>query len=137
MTKWTKNDVFLTVCTILFSTVLARLLAGFYGRRTDTAHYLDVLILVPLVFAALLAWFLKKRGRRLRVFAGLLAAVDGLLLVGATNLNATAQIIRCLTGYYNTEAAAFTLLIPLLCGWGMLAGLGLGALLANLGGRTQ
>lgn len=135
MTKWTKNDVFLTVCTILLSTVLARLLAGFYGRRTDTAHYLYFLVLVPLVCTAVLAWFLKKWGRRLRFFAGLLAAVDILLLAGSVHFEVTMQIVHTLTGYNNGEAVAFTLLIPLLCGWGMLAGLGLGALLARLGRR--
>ncbi len=135
MVKWTKHDVFLTVCTLLFSTVLARLVAGFYGRRTDTAHYLDFLILVPLLCTAFLAWFLKKRGRRLRFFAGLLAIFDVLLLAGSVHFDVTMQIVRTLTGYNNGEAVAFTLLIPLLCGWGMLAGLGLGALLARLGRR--
>ena len=136
MTKWTKHDVFLTVSTLLFSTVLAYFSAGFYAGRTDTSHYLDFLILVPLVFAALLAWFLKKRGRHLRFFAGLLAVFDVLLLAGSVRFDITMKIVRTLTGYNNGEAVAFTLLILLLCGWGMLAGLGLGALLARLIRRT-
>lgn len=136
MTKWTRYDVFLTICTVLFSTVLAQLVAGFYSNYTDTPHYLDVLVLVPLTCSTLLAWFLKKRGRRLRFFAVLLAAFDVLLLAGAANLNVTTQIVHILTGYYNAEAVAFSLLIPLLCGWGMLAGVGLGALLAHLGRRA-
>ena len=138
MTKWTRYDVFLTICTVLFSTVLAQLVAGFYTNYTDTPHYLDVLVLVPLTCSALLAWFLKKRGRRLRFFAGLLAGFDVLLLAGAHHFNVTLKIVRTLTGYNNGEAVAFIVMIPLLCcGLGMLPGIGLGALLARLGRRTQ
>lgn len=135
MKKWTKHDVFLTISTTLFSTVLAYLSARFCAGRTGTGHYLGFLVLVPLVCTALLAWVLKKRGRRLRVFAGLLAGFDTLLLVGAFKLDVTTQIVYVLTGHYNAEAAAFALLIPLLCGLGMLIGLGLGALLARPGKR--
>ena len=132
MRKWTKTDIFLTVCTILFSILLARLAAGFYAGRTDTPHYLDFLVLIPLVFAALLGWFLKKRGRRLRFLAGLLVGFDGLLLAGSIRFDVTLKIIRTLTGYNNGETLGFALLIPLLCGCGLLIGVGLGALLARL-----
>ena len=135
MKKWTKVDVFLTVCTILFSILLARLAAGFYAGHTDTPHYLDFLVLIPLVFAALLGWFLKKRGRRLRFLAGLLAGFDGLLLAGSIRFDVTLKIVRTLTGCNNGEALGFALLIPLLCGCGLLIGLGLGTLLALPGKR--
>ena len=128
MTNWTKNDVFLSVCTILFSTVLAWLLAGLYS--------IYMLNLVPLMFTAPLAWLLKKRGKRLRFFAGTVAAFDVLLLAGVVNLNMTIQVIQTLTGYSNGEVVAFSLLLPLFCGCGILAGLGLGALVARLGSEA-
>ena len=129
MTKWTKTDVFLTTCTVLFSAVVGWVLAGLYHSQ--------MLVFIPFVCTTVLAWLLKMRGKRLRFFAGLLAIFCGLLLIGGINLNATTKMVHALTGYYNAEAIGFGLLLPLLCGWGMLAGVGLGALLACLGRRIK
>ena len=74
------------------------------------------------------SWRSGRRRRRLWPWALVLVACLGLFVLWGMNLNLMADI----TGYYNTEAAAFRLIDLIVCYAGMLAAVILAAAVAGV-----
>lgn len=87
------------------------------------------LFLVPLACSTAAACGLKGRGFRLRIYAAILAVLEGTLLLLCRDITAAAGLRYRLAGHYNLEAAGFSLLFTVLFNTGLLTGAGLGRLI--------
>ena len=136
MKSWSKRELALGVLVIFAAPavpyVIFRLLGDLLSLSLRTIPLIGTLpsLFLYACIAALVAgvpFFLwARRGRRLWPWALVLVACLGLFVLWGMNLNLMADI----TGYYNTEAAAFRLIDLIVCYAGMLAAVILAAAVA-------
>ena len=136
MKSWSKRELALAVLVIFAAPavpyVIFRLLGDLLSLSLRTIPLIGTLpsLFLYACIAALVAgvpFFLwSRRGRRVWPWILVLAVCLGLFVLWGMNLNLMADI----TGYYNTEAAAFRLIDLIVCYAGMLAAVILAAAVA-------
>ena len=136
MKSWSQRELALAVLVIFAAPaapyIIFRLWGDLMSLFFGTVPLISTLLSLFLYacIAALVAgvpFFLWARwGRRLWPWALVLVACLGLFVLWGMNLNLMADI----TGYYNTEAAAFRLIDLIVCYAGMLAAVILAAAVA-------
>ena len=136
MKSWSKRELAQGVLVIFAAPavpyVIFRLLGDLLSLSLRTIPLIGTLpsLFLYACIAALVAgvpFFLwSRRGRRVWPWILVLAVCLGLFVLWGMNLNLMADI----TGYYNTEAAAFRLIDLIVCYAGMLAAVILAAAVA-------
>lgn len=129
--NWTKNEIILTILSFILTVLITRLVVQLASLLTpyDARGALAALFIVPMLCAAITAFFLKNWAKRFRYSAIILSVFDILLIVLSQNIVFAAKLMQGFTGHYNLEATGFLLLFIILFCSGMLAGLGLGCLI--------
>ena len=134
MKSWTKSELALSVLAALVAMVAARFLGPLLGQLLSDSgllsFYLMFLVSALVMAPPFFCW--ARCGRRIWPWALVLAAFLGLLFLLSRNLSAAAHLIAAFTDFYDMESTSFYLLAALLICGGMLAGVGLAAILARI-----
>ena len=120
MKSWSKRELALAVLVIFAAVIAPYVVTRSLGRLLPGSATLFLLFLYAWVAALVMGvpfFFWARKGRRVWPWALVLVACLGLFVLWGMNLNLMADI----TGYYNTEAAAFRLIDLIVCYAGMLA----------------
>ena len=142
-TKWSKFEILVTCLSVAIIPLAARLVSIvptlIFAPSSLLLTYLSLssLFLVPLIGTAILVRFLKRRGKHIWPAAVVLAVVVTLLGLAGKYLSEFTRFVKLVSGHYNAEANGFFLLMMLLMFGGALAGIGVGALLARLPGKSK
>lgn len=141
--KWSKFEILVTCLSVAIIPLAARLVSIaptlILAPSSLLLTYLSLssLFLVPLIGTAILVRFLKRRGKHIWPAAVVLAVVVTLLGLAGKYLSEFTRFVKLVSGHYNAEANGFFLLMMLLMFGGALAGIGVGALLARLPGKSK
>lgn len=127
MTRWTAKEILITLVSFIITIAVTYLaFIMMCVLQIDALIAVFLIFFIPFVCSIGIAYFLKKRGKHIRIFTVTLAVFDILLIALCMNNTAAATLCGKITGYYNPEAIGFYLLYAVLFCTGLLSGFGLG-----------
>ena len=124
MRPWTPKDLALAGVGNLLTAALTFALIPVMGnlRPISPWLYLGALLALPLAGSAVTAFLLKRRGVRLWGAVCVLGLFLIALFLMAQALTPVTKFVSYITGHYNSEAMAFSLLFAMVYCGGLLAG---------------